>query len=124
MKTKLEIIDETVNFYNLSNRAMSGLGCFYHTQNGKQCAVGRCLKDSDAFQEMIGKEYMYSSQSIDDLSDSGLTLDDFLKDEYKGHDIEFWKGLQLLHDSEIFWNNEGLSHWGVDEVKRLRLKYE
>ena len=45
-KTTVEIIEETANFYNLTNRGLNPFGdCVYRTDDGKMCAVGRCLRD-------------------------------------------------------------------------------
>ena len=54
MKTKTQIIHETVDFYskNTSERRAIEIdkkhqdsSCQYLTKNGKKCAVGRCISD-------------------------------------------------------------------------------
>lgn len=109
-KTKLEIIEETAAFYmeDPSRRAVRDtpgpwiISCSYHdTVTGKECAVGRCLIDSEAFEADF-------SGSIDG---GGWTvqedLDPYFKEEYRGHNDQFWGGLQAWHDCPRYWEKEG-----------------
>jgi hypothetical protein len=83
------------------------------------CAVGRCLEES-AFEN----EFFKSNQSIEDLFDCDMSIDDFLKPQYQGHELDFWKGLQQLHDDANNWTEgegvgKNLSVWGVENKKKL-----
>jgi hypothetical protein len=114
--TPIEIIDETVEFYKENARAVDG-GCFYLYENGAKCAVGRCFTD-----EVIAKqqkeadsrdEEKYRFRSIHGINFcfsiavmNSNNPEDLLKPEYKGQTIEFWRQLQHLHDSPIFWSTE------------------
>ncbi len=121
MKTKFEIIEETANFYNSYNRGYQDKYCAYYSFNtGRQCAVGRCLGDSKSFQEQYGGD-----DTIDSIiRDNDLNLDDYLKEEYRGHDIKFWFDLQLFHDTEGNWDVYGLSERGIQNKKNLIINYK
>lgn len=115
MKSKLEIIDETVAYYSedTSRRATVGPRCLYQTLDGRKCAVGR---------------YMISPPTTCCGTVGGLEreygpINDLLKDEYRGHSIYFWRDLQRLHDDSIYWDTNRLSEAGEKEVVRLKNKY-
>lgn len=119
MKTKLEIIEETANFYNSYTRAYDPIRhtCVYNTpEDLKQCAVDRCLIDPKMFEEQYGKDG-YNISSV--VRRGNLKLDDYLKEEYRGHGIYFWRSLQEFHDDENNWNENGLSDIGIVEKNRL-----
>ena len=114
MKTKAEIIKETVNFYNQNNRGTKfdgGIGgcVYYNPDTEAMCAVGRCLEYPKKAADFVGGvEYSF-----------GEVLDKELKPEYRGHEIEFWRDLQNLHDGGYNWNNDGLSINGEAEAREL-----
>ncbi len=118
MKTKLEILNETVEYYSqLGRRALRSDGsCVYKTLDGRMCAVGRCMLSPED----------YGRPGIITLC-LGLpeTLDSMLKPEYRGHLPGFWSSLQRLHDSAKHWNKDGsLSDAGrgcVEDSKRVYL---
>jgi len=110
---KLEIIDETAEFYmeDVSRRAMNSTGgCNYVTQDGRCCAVGRCMLDPPKPDSDAAKKY---ASDFDDL-------DSLLKPEYRGHSIQFWGQLQDWHDSSAYWNDEGLIKAGQRALEELR----
>lgn len=121
MKTKIEIIEETVKFYTTerNHRSMNNGDCVYNGENGKHCAVGRCftqdLKDE-------GSSFTYNdSVGVCELDEMECGLDSFLSEEYKGHDLKFWSQLQKLHDMNRFWDAYfTLSKEGEEHVNRLR----
>jgi hypothetical protein len=98
MKSELDIIYETyieymikksprgTKTYVLNDIETDGC-CYYNTETGAKCAVGRCLEHPEAFADTIGV-----------ITDRRELLDD-LKPEYKGHRIGFWDKLQRLHDT-------------------------
>lgn len=108
-KTAREILEETAAFYTSENRAVvkgghgnhGSVSCHYLTNDGKMCAVGRCLIDPSEI----------TNEPVIDIPQ----LEDRLKSEYRGHPIDFWSDLQDLHDSPNNWNREGLSTQGEDE---------
>lgn len=121
MKTKIEIINETVKFYSedTSRRAFTsdwGFNeeqkgvCCYLTEDGRQCAVGRCLENSA------------------DIANGGIATvwnTAKFKPEYEGHDKTFWSDLQNFHDPHIYWNDSsGLTKPGQVHLQKLLEKYE
>lgn len=117
MKTKLEIIDETINYFNLGNRAVdAGGACKYVTRQGRNCAVGRCMVAPDP--------YMWGCARLISINGIRVNLESTLKPEYQGHSVKFWVDLQALHDNRSYWNEAGLSNYGVVEVEKLKKLYK
>jgi hypothetical protein len=127
-KTKIEIINETVKYYKTNNRAVTngvafdGAGSceYYLKQDGVvlMCAVGRCLEYPKDFEGRI--------HTVSHIF--GERLDNYFKEEYRGHGIGFWSDLQLLHDNHIYWNkikggNE-LTELGLEMYNRLIQTYD
>lgn len=117
MKTKLEVINETVEYYSqdVSRRAIrpDGYSCSYYTESGNMCGVGRCLEDPIAF------KHSYSNASY--LLD--LYGFQILKEEYRIMDTLFWRDIQILHDYTPNWTKEGLSEIGKQRWEELKQKY-
>jgi len=113
MKTKLEIIEETATYYSedTSRRASTNGMCEYLTLDGRMCAVGRCLIDPGA---VVGG----GAEAI--LGENGA--DKLLKEEYRGHDVNFWVYLQLFHDGN-YWDENGLTEKGKEFLQMLKEKY-
>jgi hypothetical protein len=105
MKTKIEIIDETVAFYEAdpSRRAHSlPGGCTYRDfATGNKCAVGRCLTpEGIALIEDVGGNNMNMTELRDEFD---INFEDHLEEEYQGHPITFWEDLQNFHDLQGYW---------------------
>lgn len=110
-KTAKAIILETVEYYKKNPRAMDNNNRgTYLTTDGRMCAVGRCLIQPTI--DMIGNVRSYINP-----------LDTILKLEYRGHSIEFWEDLQILHDHNNFWNSNCLTIKGEVFVQTLLEKY-
>lgn len=113
-KTKLEIINETVEYYSVDpvgRRGTIGVDtrmCRYKTNNGKMCAAGRCMIDPPGEAET---EYI------------GAFTDEVFKEEYRGHDMAFWVDLQTLHDDPEYWNEKGLTNPGKAYLEVLLSLY-
>ncbi len=110
-KTKREIIEETVAAYNYNSRAISNMGhCVIQTNDGRKCAVGRCMTDAAALAliNTTGPEHDF---------------DEYLKPEYHGHNWKFWRDLQTLHDDPIHWLPTGISGSGEEFVNALNKKW-
>lgn len=120
MKNKIEIIDETVAYYSENpeeRRAFNNSrGCDYLSPTGRMCAVGRCLESPQEFMEGG-----YKDKFVRAIGSEILDLN--LKEEYRGHEIQFWAKLQSLHDSEKYWNSTGLSVDGENYIKQLKQLY-
>jgi hypothetical protein len=119
--TKIEIIKETVEYYKNNNRGITpGGACQYLTKDGDMCAVGRCLENP----EDIGLKTIYADALIIGYGDG------IFKKQYQGHDINFWKNLQIFHDSNRFWvsyktkKGNKLTEDGKNDLKFLLERYE
>lgn len=104
--TKIEIINETVQFYNSdpSRRAIEQNTCKYLADNGNKCALGRCFTE-----DAIAKLGNYQGSVTTLVYDLNLQEEDFqllLKEEYRGHSINFWSNIQKYHDHYYFWGNK------------------
>lgn len=108
--TKQEIIEETVEYYknNPFGYNLNTGKCVYRGPEGQMCAVGRCL----VHPELYGNE---------DISAHSLLVhntDNSLKEEYQGHQPEFWNRLQSFHDEcakKYFRLEDYKTHWALKE---------
>ena len=112
LKTKEEhhaLLKETIKYYGKDPQAVRGMDeaedCMYITKDGRMCAVGRCMSYPDGALQHKG---------LDQFTPD--SLDESLKEEYRGYDYEFWDKLQALHDTTPFWEYTGLSLTGENEV--------
>jgi len=136
MKTAKQIIDETVDYILTKGRGIKADGnCVYVDPETKlHCAVGRCIDYSllsDSYRgNQNGEEYINSFGNATDIltANSGKG---FLKEEYKGHSVQFWLDLQEFHDRNSFWEGDsidpkyptGLSAQGRSKLKRLKKEW-
>lgn len=123
-KTRKEIIDETVDYYtkDVSRRALQAdkngeMLCKYMTHDGKKCAVGRCMVNPS--EKMTGTADRYKRDDS-----YAPTVEDELRDEYKGHPIAFWVELQQLHDRPSYWDSQSLTALGVRVVDAIHEKWD
>ena len=119
--TKVEIIQMMANHYNEDNRSVDSGDCFY-ARDGKMCAVGMCMTDEaiDEFGDFMGTIHKLNAKI---LTEENKSFDAIFKDEYKGHDLNFWEELQYLHDECMFWDECGLTLEGHDKVEALIKAY-
>lgn len=118
--TKLEILNETIAFYNADVKKRSKLvgDCVYNGENGKHCAVGRCMlpeftQQGDKLEgNHLGIQTLYSRNKKE-------SLDEMLQEQYRGHEVEFWVDLQHLHDTDAFWDNAGLNALGEERTSEI-----
>lgn len=110
--TQKEIIVETIEYYSKNQRAYINGECQYLSHEGNKCAFARCCTDEavkELNQKCEGKNIMAISKYFNN------NIESFLKDEYKGHDLNFWVHVQRLHDSDIFWGAEGVGNKLTDK---------
>ena len=115
IKTRIEIINETAEFYGAdpSRRALGEDGtCQYQTSDGENCAVGRCLIDPASAPPRLAAYTLFKEQTF------GV-----LKPEYRIEDEQFWGDLQGSHDRSNFWTPTGLSEEGEKYLTELRKTY-
>jgi hypothetical protein len=122
MKTKKEIIEETVEYYRTHERGLNSANeCVYFNDETQDvCAIGRCMSNPVKF-----KDYTAPALSFDS-KERRYVLEDELLPEYKGHERIFWDQLQEFHDCVNNWApyDEGwkLTKDGTDKFNRL-MKY-
>ena len=114
--TALELITETIDFYSTdtSRRGVTEsihghITCSYQSENGNKCAVGRCMTE-----DALEKYYDFQN-NVEKLPD----FESLLLPQYQGHDIEFWRRLQRLHDATYNWDENGLTTDGQKIVDNL-----
>lgn len=119
MKTKLEILEETAQFYNSENRGYDNeLGsCQYLTPCGNRCAVGRCINDD------LIEVFQMDNESVSVSPEIWYKFQGKFKPEYEGHDADFWKHLQEFHDANYYWDANGLSAQGQIQYNALIARY-
>jgi len=112
MTTMLETLDETVEAYTSETRAAYEQGgCSYLTDDGRMCAIGRCMLSPGDFMLF---------QSVRDIADSlDEGIDSVLKPEYRGYPLAFWEALQDLHDTKSNWDERGLTALGREAADEI-----
>ena len=120
--TKVEIIDETLNEYqDASKRAIDGNICKYTAENGNMCAVGRCMIPGSLIKRSELEIGDAGSKMCDFVGGVGRinNLEEILKPEYRGHEWTFWRDLQSLHDSSIFYTDGKMNDRGREFAAHL-----
>jgi hypothetical protein len=122
MKTKIEIIEETANYYNDSNRSVNNDGeCVYIGQDGAMCAFSRCCNEnSRGYLLAVDNRRLSAHKGVGSLEDP----ESLLKEEYKGHSLRFWKDIQRFHDDDENWNEYGITESGIKELEKLKKLWE
>lgn len=130
-KTKKEIILETAEFYDSdpSRRAVVNQDgrskCRYLTEDGRKCAVGRCLIEGEKilYVGIFDAQEAMSAELADTPVNDITNLQDVLMPEYRGHDIYFWERLQEFHDCDNHFTDTGLSEDGQHQLEFLLKQY-
>jgi hypothetical protein len=122
-KSKLEIVKETIEYYSADPKGrrafVNGL-CWYLTNDGRKCAVGRYIKEEKNSEFMSGDVYNICHVSPFNTEESNSTaLDLLLVDDVHGHSVAFWKSIQIFHDKKEYWTETGLSEEGQKEANKL-----
>lgn len=116
MKTKLQILQESLDYIAKNGRAQcpeTGSCKYKMEKQGKiiQCLVGRCLIPELYKEEMEGK----TARDIFDLYG-----EEVFEPAYRGHSPDFWRALQALHDHDGNWNDENkLTKMGIRELREI-----
>jgi hypothetical protein len=118
--TKLQIIDETVEYYSadVSRRSIGEDGCMYKSPNGNMCAVGRCIEESKLQSIITTKSNGSGAYTLFNVYGT-----DILKEKYRGHEVSFWDDLQGFHDNPINWDNDGITEDGLRRASELKELY-
>lgn len=122
MKTTLEIIDGVLAPYiaDPSKRSVKHSGtCSYLMEDGRMCALGQCLDPEHPNYRHIVNE----NKPADEIPQLNGAEQEILKEEFRGHPVEFWQDLQNMHDGFHNWNPGGMSEHGHARLKLLKLKW-
>ncbi len=119
--TKVEIIQETADFYSADPKRRSlnkKLDCSYNGENGTHCAVGRCLLP---IYHDLGDKLPSNDWDFEGLftANNCENHDEMLQEQYRGHDIFFWNSLQTLHDTQQYWDKVCLTVAGEQYLQNL-----
>lgn len=111
---QLVFLNDTVGFYNSSNRCVNEVGrCKYAPTSDKTpgCAIGRHLPSK-------------LQNEFDNLDFSGVSVVfDLLPEKLKELGEPFLISIQALHDRAIYWNEDGLSDFGLHEYNEIKAFY-
>jgi len=127
--TKREILKETVEYYKTNSRGLlldeetDTWECVYLGENNSMCAVGRCLQDK-ILENLPTRQESITASELSNYYDDASSLDDLLKPEYRGHDLAFWRYLQMFHDELSNWGGKTLTDKGKEEYAILFNKFE
>ena len=96
-----QIVYETIGYYAINPRSKNVNGyCMYSGLNGAMCAFARCMINPKVAREATpcnGGSQPWSTTRNHDV---------FLKPQYRGHSITFWRCIQQLHDGESNWTSD------------------
>jgi len=125
--TKVQIIDETIEYYKNNNRGIVNKTlyiCAYKNDKGDMCAVGRCFTPDTL--KLIEEKDLIGCTTFG--LNSHINFDKALKPQYQGHSIEFWRDLQRLHDTMEYWEKTTtgniLTNKGMEKAKQLKELYK
>lgn len=116
---KHNLLNETIQYYSadpLNRRCVSGNsggGCKY---SGK--TVNLPLSDGCAIGRLLSPELRLDFDSRGTVSVG--TIFSELPENIQAYGLPFLKQLQVLHDSDYFWNSNGLSISGLDKAAQIR----
>ena len=122
-KTIKEIVMEVADTYTLNNRSTEIIcdseECRYLTEDGNMCAVGMCMNEPSLheFGSFVGSVRELHNTTMNQRNEQGLEY--LLKEEYKGHPLEFWSELQHLHDECRYWDEDGLNERGKIQASKI-----
>lgn len=110
-KRRLEILDWEKDNRNINNRSVNSVSmCAYSGPIG--CAVGRLVSD---------KDLCYKMDSLDDSSIYHVfsLLPEDVRELGKG----FLSVVQELHDTNVYWNENGLTSRGMENYDDIKKNY-
>lgn len=118
-QTKQELLQNTVNFYNSNNRAVSSNKCQYITKSCNRCAIGREVQLNLATQlEDMDVSSDYSGSSV-----SNSKIFNILPKRLTNMGQDFLVSIQNLHDAKTCWDENGLSNAGKHQVDAIISAY-
>lgn len=127
--TKEEIINETIEFYSADTTRRSvnpdndSKGCAYNHANGNHCAVGRLMLPE---YKKLGTKLTGNNETVEVFIKElkVKSLDKVLLPQYRGHELSFWRKLQVLHDRGYHWQENDLTTKGLEYANALIEHYK
>ncbi len=116
---RLDFFNETVAYYSedpIGRRAVAidndryqpSITCFYRTEGGRKCAIGRHIPDDKYDSIMEG------------VSIQGPMIQAALLQEVLALGADFLREVQYFHDREDNWTSTGLSEQGMVAAHQIR----
>lgn len=127
--TKLEFLNDTIRYYNedTNRRCVDHNNCYYSPNScGKQdisegCAIGRFL-DADT-KKLFDRVQGDSFCGIKGILDSKKSRIKLLPIWMQGFDPDFLLAVQALHDTDAYWDKDGLTEFGLQRVNNIKKEY-
>lgn len=100
----IDVLNDTIKHYRTDDNKKcenhEGKCVYSSSDHDNNCALGRYMTDEakDILRDNV-------SATAHSLKEEGK-LEQYLKPEYRGFKVDFWKMLQNLHDSEKMWDIE------------------
>lgn len=112
---RLKFLQETIEFFNLTNRCVGpdngNNGCLYFKEGTEGCAIGRKIED---------KELCKIFDAYPNGAPVGGKVFALLPLELQKYGPDFLDHIQNLHDDERNWDNQGLSKFGENKVLYIK----
>ncbi len=117
--SKVEIIKFIADYYTSKNRCVDNQGNCSLCLDNKKSALGLCMLPVK-IEKALDYVFCPSAQDIDKLFGG---IDNALKKQYRGHEVKFWRNLEIFHDVGKFWDEDGLTDEGFREKQWLINKF-
>lgn len=113
--TYRDVIEITKNRYHNDPtlRSKNGSRCEYFNENGNKCAVGHFLIEEN-FNKTFNTEAI--NQLLIDEEDYEMYMHESVRHL---QNIDFWDDLQFFHDTDKFWDENGLTEEGFERYNKL-----
>lgn len=113
----LKVLEDTKNFYSAdvtrrSTDIYNYKNCLYRNPEGKACAIGRFLTPEKAF----------ACDNEKDCGNSAIGIWKRIRNlkAFKGTSKRFWRALQIFHDDNDNWKNDGLTEAGLQHYSTIK----
>lgn len=113
---QLALLNETLAHYNSTNRSVGAVQqeCKYYSNDTTGCAIGRLIEDKELCKKL--DNLVHSS-----VNDSEVWK--LLPESVKQYEQSFLDSLQSLHDTDVFWNEFGVTSKGESMVNAMKEKF-
>ncbi len=121
-ETREELLKNTINHFNSNNRGLivfvgwdlEDMCSYINKETGNRCAIGRELPE-----ELAVKLAENSNGAVDHHN---VYIE--LPDRLKRMGVDFLSYIQLLHDNDENWDENGLSMEGLRFVDNIKMKFD